>query len=541
MVQMRGLFGFPILLLILASPLQAAQASLAEIVAKDKPAVVFIVVATGAGAQSGTGFVIHSDSHSSTIVTANHVIEGGTQIDVIFDSNEGERYQAKVVRADHRQDVAVLQVSSGKRRALELDNASQIEEGMSIAVIGYPLATLEFKRIAGDALRPSVHGGIVSAVRFQGRVIQFDAATYHGDSGGPIIDAANGHVIAIVHGAPLDPSFAAHGLEEALPGSSFGPSSTAIGDVLAGDDAHVADAAPQSYTASAGTASEHAVGGGGSDSASYRVGYGVPHLEATHGDSAMVSEVNSTVESSALDRLTTFLKADNSLYLIPVQLSPQVVSNSQVLSGYCDDNRLNALVVPWDAWNLTGGPRYNAYGTIMGYSGTASVTADLFVFDCFGIPFFAEQKTKSENRYFVHRTPDREIVDMTNDLLDQLMRDFGQAESQRAGAWKSLLKTGIAIDPNDGAYHSLFYFQEKPVGYQVMAVAPNGPAARAGIAVQDVILKVNGVDISTLSAAELMQQMNKPEYTVEVQRPSGTIDITVHPELYSTIVQALQH
>ena len=60
----------------------------------------------------------------------------------------------------------------GNRHALELDNASQIEEGMSIAVTGYPLATLEFSRIGGCMAPLIDHGGIVSAIRYEGRVIQ---------------------------------------------------------------------------------------------------------------------------------------------------------------------------------------------------------------------------------------------------------------------------------------------------------------------------------------------------------------------------------
>ncbi len=132
-----------------------------------------------------------------------------------------------------------------------------------------------------------------------------------------------------------------------------------------------------------------------------------------------------------------------------MKLSSEAVTDSQHLSGYCDDSRVNALAVPAFTWNLTGGPRYNAYGVLVGYSGEAAVKLDFFVFDCFGIPFFAEQKTKTENRYFVHRQPDREVVDMANDLLDQVTADFSVAKTQRAAVWHNLLKTGLSIDPFD--------------------------------------------------------------------------------------------
>lgn len=518
----------------------APERSLSQVVAASKSAVVFIVVATNNGAQSGSGFVVKSTATTTTIITANHVVEGGTQVDVIFDSNERERYPAEVIKRDHVRDVAVLTVNVGNRAKLALEPNSTIQEGMSIVLIGYPLATLEFNRIDGDALRPSVHSGIVSAVRFNGELIQFDAATYHGDSGGPIIDASNGKVLAIVHGAELDPSYAARGLEQSLPGSSFGPSSTTIASVMNGAKSGPAGVTAQGEAMSAGTSAPAAMAGH-RNSASYRIGYGVPHEVVTSGPSDGGAEINSAVESSALARLTSYLKSDNSLYLIPVDMPPAALSDSQRLSGYCDDARLDGIAAPSYSWRLTGGPRYNAYGTLMGYSGTAEVTVDFFVFDCFGEPFFAEQKSKSENRYFAHRTPDREIVDMANDLLDQLMNDFTSVRSQRQGAWQSLLKTGIAIDPTDQSLHSMLFFTKQPDGYHVSVVVPNGPGDRAGVRVQDVISQINNEDASSLTIDQMRQQMNMPVYTLLLQRPGGTVTVTVHPQPYGQIVNALQH
>lgn len=518
----------------------AQQRTLAQVVGSAKPAVVFVVVATSNGAQSGTGFVVQSTTTTTTVITANHVVEGGTQVDVIFDSDEHKRYQAEVVKRDHKRDVAMLRVAVGNRPNLELEQPSDIQEGTSIVLIGYPLATLEFRRVQGDSLRPSVHSGIVSAIRFNGELIQFDAATYHGDSGAPIIDVTTGKVLAIVHGAELDPSYAAKGLEQTLPGSSFGPSSATIAAVMFGTPTQDnADTSGESMSTSSTVAS--AGGRSGANSASYRIGYGVPHEVVTNGDTGSGAQIDQAVESSALDRLTTYLKADNSLYLIPVDVPPSAVSNSQSLSGFCDDARLDGITVPTYSWSLTGGPRYNGYGAMVGYSGTAQATVSFFVFDCYGEPFFYEQKTKSENRYFAHRAPDREIVDMTNDLLDQLMNDFTQARAQHAGVWQGLLKTGIALDPSDTTLHSMMFFSKQPEGYKVFVVVPNGPADKAGVRVQDVILTVNGQDISSFTPDQLIAQVKMQSYTITVQRPGGTVTLTVHPEAYSDLLKELQH
>jgi len=440
------------LIIALAAAGTARALTVEQVVKKAKPATVFIVVATNSGAQSGTGFAVQSDSDSTTVVTANHVIEGETQVDVIFDSSEKKRYPAEIVRRDHVKDVAILKVHVGNRPTLSLESPDDVSEGMQIVLVGYPLATLEFRRLQGDELQPSVHTGIVSAIRFNGAILQFDAATYHGDSGGPIIDTDNGRVVAIVHGAELDPSYAARGLEPTLPGSSFGPSSSTIAAVMYETGPSSTDQASAESEESSGGTPAPAVAAAGTSS-SFRVGYGIPH-ETVTGDAQSGTEINQAIESAALDRLQGFLKQDNSLYLIPVNLDPSVVSDSQRLSGYCDDARLNALVFPAYSWTLTGGPRYNVYGAVLGYSGTATATVDLFVVDCYGIPFFLEQKSKSENRYFAHRAPDRELVDMTNDLLSQLMTDFGGQRAKYAAMWESLLKTGLNVDPTDGKLHS---------------------------------------------------------------------------------------
>lgn len=534
-------------LLITRADAQGPPHDLARLVASVRPAVVYVVVATDSGAQSGSGFVLKSDANTSTIVTANHVIEGETQVDVIFDSNEHERYPAQVIMRDHRRDVAILKVPIGHRHTLSLESARDTQEGTAIIVIGYPRVTLEFERIAGDDLRPTVHSGIISAIRFNGEIIQFDALTDHGDSGGPIIDETRGHVVAIVHGAALDPSYAARGLEQELPGSTFGPSAATMAAVLSGTPSTASTVAGTSEAETSAGRSGVVVGSSsifsraGADSASYRVGYGVPQSYVTEGSTDSANSINEAVDASVLQRLQAYLQQDNSLYLIPLKLSSEAMADSQRLSGYCDDNRVNALAIPVFAWNLTGGPRYNGFGVLVGYYGEAAVKIDFFVFDCFGMPFFAEHKTKTENRYFAHRSPDREIVDMANDLLDQVTSDFSIARTQRAAAWNNLLKTGLSIDPSDQQYHSMMYFMKKPEGYQVVIVVPNGPADQAGIKQRDIIEQINGADAASLSIEDLQQQMNRASYTVEIQRPGGVQTITVHPSQYSELVKLLQH
>ena len=205
-------------------------------------------------------------------------------------------------------------------RLLRLANAASVQEGMSIAVVGYPRASSFFERIEGDDLRASVHRGTLSAVRLGGEIIQFDATTDHGDSGGPVIDASTGLVVAIVRGSPLDPQYASRGLEQALPGSFYGPSSATIRSVIvaaatARND-HRGNLAVKSCRRNSDPARcGHSITNGhhcpnpNGNSAAYRVGF----LNLVSADPP-----TEAIAQSVFGRLTTALQADNSLYIIPV-------------------------------------------------------------------------------------------------------------------------------------------------------------------------------------------------------------------------------
>lgn len=536
------------LLVRLTSSTSFAQQNAAQVVSASKPAVVYIVCSTNSGAQSGSGFVLVSTATSSLIITANHVVEGVNEVDVIFDSDVRKRYPATVVHHDHVKDVAVLSVKVGNRPTLSLERPSAFSEGSPILVVGYPRATLQFRRIEGDDLRPSVHSGIVSAIRLGGEIIQFDATIDHGDSGGPIIDSVTGKVVAIVRGSPLDPSYAARGMEQALPGSGFGPSADAISSVAQISSVADISSATTRITRPVGPASlstnERDISSESSqaaNSASYRLGYGIPQTTVTYGGQDLGNQINGSVDASVLDRLVKFLKGDNSLYLVPLSLSSDALSDTQHLAAYCEDNRLNLIAAPSYRWNLTGGPRYNSFGGIDGYNGTASVTMSLAVFDCFGQPFFSAVKTKSENRFFAHRSPDREIVDMANDMLDQITKELAQVQMSSSAAWNSLLKVGIAYDPADPTFHSMFYFRKLPEGYRVVIVVPGGPIDKAGVRVQDIIQAINGLDTSNMTVSEIQQKLNSPQYNLTVQRPGGSTTVVVNPIRYAEVIKLVRH
>jgi S1-C subfamily serine protease len=172
-----------------------------EIYRAAAPGVVHITATTEAadvfgGTQQqqaiGSGFVIDKAGH---IVTNYHVVEGARTVEVSFSNNESMK--AKVVGTDPATDVAVLKVNTPSRalKPLTLGDSSAVHVGDQVIAIGNPLG---YDR--------SVTSGIVSAVQRSiaapnqvstiGHVIQTDAALNHGNSGGPLLNAA-GEVIGV--------------------------------------------------------------------------------------------------------------------------------------------------------------------------------------------------------------------------------------------------------------------------------------------------------------------------------------------------------
>ena len=139
----------------------------------------------------GSGFVIDMAGH---IVTNYHVVEGARRVEVSFSNNDS--VSAVVVGSDPSTDIAVLSVDLGSRALtpLQLGNSDSVRVGDEVVAIGNPFG-----------LARSVTAGIVSALQRPlqapngytiDHVIQTDAALNHGNSGGPLLNAA-GEVIGV--------------------------------------------------------------------------------------------------------------------------------------------------------------------------------------------------------------------------------------------------------------------------------------------------------------------------------------------------------
>jgi putative serine protease PepD len=168
--------------------------SMAAIAAKVLPSVVTIRV-TGNGQTSlGSGFVISEDGY---VLTNDHVIDSGSgPYGVTF--NDGSTASASLVGRDAESDIAVIKVAkTGLTPVLFGDSDNGIAVGDPVLAFGSPLALANTvtSGIISALNRPLEEGEPGGQVRYYA-AIQTDAAINHGNSGGPLSDAA-GRVIGV--------------------------------------------------------------------------------------------------------------------------------------------------------------------------------------------------------------------------------------------------------------------------------------------------------------------------------------------------------
>src|SRR5262245_10938718 len=134
----------------------------------------------------GSGFIVSADGY---ILTNSHVVDDANEVTVKLTDNR--EFNAKVIGADRRSDVALVKIDAKNLPAVRIGEAAKSKVGEWVAAIGSPFG-----------LENTVTAGIISAksrslpdenyVPF----IQTDVAINPGNSGGPLFNMA-GEVIGI--------------------------------------------------------------------------------------------------------------------------------------------------------------------------------------------------------------------------------------------------------------------------------------------------------------------------------------------------------
>jgi S1-C subfamily serine protease len=159
---------------------------------------------------AGSGFIIDPRGF---ILTNFHVVAGAQSIEVIL--GDKNRYPAKFIGADQRNDVALIKIDpKGKQLAsLPLGDSSKLQVGQKVLAIGDPFG-----------FQSTLTTGVVSALgrtvqtsqtTFIDEAIQTDASINRGNSGGPLINT-HGEVIGI-NSAIFTPTGTTAGIGFAIP------------------------------------------------------------------------------------------------------------------------------------------------------------------------------------------------------------------------------------------------------------------------------------------------------------------------------------
>jgi S1-C subfamily serine protease len=170
-------------------------ADTADIVAAARPSVALIRHRNARGeVLTGSGFVVMKDG---AILTCAHVVDPGS-LSTTSESTPpktwvrlaGSSHEATVAWRDETWDLALLKIEGGPYDVLPLaTNAPRT--GEDVLLLGYPRGDEIGKELV-------VTKGIISSVRAEGTVLQLDAATNPGNSGGPVL-SAQGEVLGVAY------------------------------------------------------------------------------------------------------------------------------------------------------------------------------------------------------------------------------------------------------------------------------------------------------------------------------------------------------
>ena len=135
----------------------------------------------------GSGVIVTSDG---TILTNNHVIDGASDIKVQL--SDKREFQAKLVGADPKTDIAVLKIQAKDLPTLPVGDSKQLNVGDLIFAIGDPFGIGETATMGIVSATGRGQLGIEDYENF----IQTDAAINPGNSGGAMIDI-HGNLVGI--------------------------------------------------------------------------------------------------------------------------------------------------------------------------------------------------------------------------------------------------------------------------------------------------------------------------------------------------------
>ncbi|MFA5602994.1 MAG: trypsin-like peptidase domain-containing protein [Bacilli bacterium] len=149
---------------------------------------------------TGTGFVYKKDAKYGYILTNQHVVEGGSKIEVTF--SDSRKAEGIVLGGDVFVDVAVVRVPvSYINLVAAIGNSEEAKLGDTLFTVGTPVGAEYFGTVTKGILSGKDRLVTVDLTGSQTgdwvmKVIQTDASINPGNSGGPLVNI-NGEVIGV--------------------------------------------------------------------------------------------------------------------------------------------------------------------------------------------------------------------------------------------------------------------------------------------------------------------------------------------------------
>ncbi len=153
-------------------------------------------------ADLGSGVYFYHSGNNAYIVTNNHVVQGGTKVEIVLQS--GKRVAGKVVGTDPFTDLAVIKIPASNfsfTAPIQFANSNDLQVGEPAIAIGNPMG-LNFADsvtagiVSGDQRMMPVENPSSQQTLDDQPVIQTDAAINPGNSGGPLLNI-QGQMIGI--------------------------------------------------------------------------------------------------------------------------------------------------------------------------------------------------------------------------------------------------------------------------------------------------------------------------------------------------------
>lgn len=474
---------------LLCPEIVSADNSTVAIFERLKPSLAIVQSEAGGAVAMGTAFCVASDSSRSYFLTNNHVLIGDTvhlrlQIDL-------STYPARIVRrAMPPLDAAVIEVDRGNIPAVVL--APDLPgAGTLIAVAGYPSFHLT------SDLEPSIHLGSVNSIMDGGEILEHDALTDHGNSGGPLFDRDTGVVYGI--NSALVPSrtakeivnFIAFAISDVLPFLD----NAKVAYALAGHPAGTTSQPPSNSAILAET------------SAAFRVAYLAPDAQQVG-----AAPIKAAVDSHITEEAGNLLGSQ----MIAVPLTGvDLTSIGAAVNDICQAQDVNAILLTVYTWSAQ----------IKAPSDHVTADVEMGLSDCHADAVFTD-KSHKEADYTVSNPSDitAAYVSTVTSATDEILNQWRSIIVTNPTAIVNLVRYGFAI--STGQRTSGVVLSPGKQGAIVTAIASVGPAEIAGLRRFDVITKINGEALAGLSQEQLNAVIAKVEgndgkYNVDILRADG--------------------